>query len=376
MASTGAKKTGSKKTAAREDPLAELRATIDEINGAIVRLLAARAQAAQRIGHLKQRDGAPIVQPAREREVLERVVALNPGPLGADHLRRIFTEIISACTALERTIRVAYLGPEHTYSHEAARLRFGASAGFIPQSSIAAVFAALDNERAEYGVVPVENSTEGSVSLTLDLLIDTSMVIVGEILLPIRHALMSREGDPAALARVVSHQQSLGQCRDYLAANLPQCELEAVSSNSQAARMAASDARLGAIASVAAAKAHELKIIAENIQDVAHNTTRFLVIGQHPVARSGADKTSLLFAVPERAGALHDALSLFARNRINLTMIQSRPQRGRQWAYIFFVDLQGHRDDARLKRALAALERRALFLKVLGSYPEGRAAGG
>jgi chorismate mutase/prephenate dehydratase len=355
--------------------LEDLRATIDDINLKIVKLLSARAQAAQRIGHLKRQNGAPIVQPAREREVLERVAALNPGPLTADHLRRIFTEIISACTALERDIRVAYLGPEHTYSHEAARMRFGSSASFVPQASIAAVFGALDNERCDYGVVPVENSTEGSVSLTLDLLIDTPTVIVGEILLPIRHALMSREGDAARLKRIVSHQQSLAQCRGYLAANLPHCELEAVSSNSQAARLAAADPNLGAIASTAAAKAYQLRVIAENIQDVAHNTTRFLVIGKHPVPRSGADKTSLLFAVPERAGALHDALSLFARNRINLTMIQSRPQRGRQWAYIFFVDLQGHRDDQKLKRALAALERRALFLKVLGSYPEGKAAG-
>ncbi|MGH8012698.1 MAG: prephenate dehydratase domain-containing protein, partial [Candidatus Binataceae bacterium] len=272
MASTGTKKTGSKKNDAQGDTLAELRATIDEINGKIVQLLSARAEAARRIGHLKQRDGAPIVQPAREREVLERVVALNPGPLGADHLRRIFIEIISACTALERTIRIAYLGPEHTYSHEAARLRFGGSADFIAQASIAAVFATLDNGRAEYGVVPVENSTEGSVSLTLDLMIDTPMGIVGEILLPIRHALMSREGNADTLARVVSHQQSLAQCRDYLAANLPHCEQEAVSSNSQAARMAASDPSLGAIASAAAARAYELKIIAENIQDVAHNT--------------------------------------------------------------------------------------------------------
>lgn len=360
---------------AQRASLAELRKRIDEINLKLVTLLSERARVVQEIGHLKQAGGTAIYQPAREREVIERVVSHNPGPLGAEHIRRIFTEIISACTALERTIRIAYLGPEHTYSHEAARGRFGASASYEPQASIAAVFQALDNERADYGAVPVENSTEGSVGLTLDLLIDTPMVIIGEILLPIRHALMSRGGDPAKIQKILSHQQSLGQCRNYLAANYPRCEVEAVSSNAFAARRAAEEPSAAAICSAAAAAAYGLKLIAENIQDVAQNVTRFLVLGREPAARSGADKTSLLFALPERAGALHRALSLFAREKINLTMIQSRPQRERSWAYIFFVDLQGYRDDVRVKRALRALQRQALFLKVLGSYPEGRSPG-
>src|SRR5579864_4267203 len=359
---------------AQEASLLDLRKQIDEINLKLVTLLSERARVAQQIGHLKQADGTAIYQPAREREVIERAVAHNPGPLSGEHIQRIFTEIISACTALERTIRIAYLGPEHTYSHEAARGRFGLSASYEPQASIAAVFQALENERAGYGVVPVENSTEGSVGLTLDLLIDTPLVIIGEILLPIRHALMAREG--TSFTRIVSHQQSLGQCRNYLAANYPHCDIEAVASNSFAAQRAAEDSTCGAIASVAAAKAYGLRVIAANIQDVAQNTTRFLVMGREPTPHSGADKTSLLFAVPERAGALHGALSLFSREKINLTMIQSRPQRERSWEYIFFVDLTGHRDDPRVKRALASLERRALFLKVLGSYPEGRSAGG
>ena len=350
-----------------------LRQRIDEINLKLVKLFNQRARLAQQIGHLKHIDGAPIYQPLREREVLDRVVAHNPGPLSADHLRRIFQEIISACTALERAISIAYLGPEHTYSHEAARNRFGASASFAPEPSIAAVFQALENLRADYGVAPVENSTEGSVSLTLDLLIDTPLRIIGEILLPIRHALMARAG-AGAFNKIVSHQQSLGQCRNYLAANYRNCELEAVPSNSFAAQQAAEDASYAAIASVAAARANGLEVIAENIQDVAQNTTRFLVLGREAMARSGADKTSLVFALPERAGALHGALTLFARQRINLTMIQSRPQRERPWAYVFFVDLQGHREDAEVRRALTGLEKRALFLKVLGSYPEGKSA--
>jgi chorismate mutase/prephenate dehydratase len=348
-----------------------LREGIDAINLQLVELFNRRAELAQEIGRLKHADGAPIYQPARERQVLERVVAHNPGPLKEEHLRRIFQEVISACTALEQPVRIAYLGPEHTYSHEAARSRFGGSAAFAPQTSIAAVFQALENDRADYGVVPVENSTEGSVSLTLDLLIDTPLQILGEIMMPIRHALMAR-ADAGAFGTIVSHQQSLGQCRNYLAANYPDCELQAATSNSLAAQMAAGDPRYGAIASVAAARANGLEVIAENIQDVAQNTTRFLALGREAIGRSGNDKTSLVFALPERAGALHGALTLFARNRINLTMIQSRPQRERPWAYVFFVDLQGHREDPQVRKALAALERQALFLKVLGSYPEGR----
>jgi chorismate mutase/prephenate dehydratase len=261
--------------------------------------------------------------------VLERVIKHNPGPLTGAQLEHIFIEIISACLALEQTIRVAFLGPEHTYSHEAARSRFGNSAAFTPEPSFAAVFQAVETERADYGVVPVENSTEGSVGLTLDLLIDTSALIVAELLVPIRHALMSRSGEPGQIRRILSHQQSLGQCRNYLAANYPHCELEAVASNTLAARRASEAEDAAAICSAAAAPAYGLKVIAENIQDVVHNVTRFLVLGRHPTARSGADKTSLMFALPERAGVLHGALSLFARARINLTMIQSRPQRQR-----------------------------------------------
>jgi chorismate mutase / prephenate dehydratase len=367
------------------ESLEDLRQRIDQINLRIVDLLAERARLAQAIGHIKRAGGTPIVQPSREREVFERVIAHNPGPLTDDHLRRIFVEIISACTALERPVRVAYLGPEHTYSHEAARARFGASADFEAQPSIAGVFQAVENGRADLGVVPVENTSEGSVGLTLDLLIDTPSSIIAEILMPIRHTIMSREGDQAKIRRILSHQQSLGQCRNYLAVRYPHCELEAVASNAFAAKRAAEDNSIGAICSAAAADAYGLVVIESNIQDVAQNTTRFLVLGgeqssghEHarvqvqPLSDSTTEKTSLVFAVPERAGALHAALRLFAREKINLTMIQSRPQRERPWAYTFFVDLQGSRDDERVKRALRALDRQALFLKVLGSYPEGR----
>jgi chorismate mutase / prephenate dehydratase len=204
------------------------------------------------------------------------------------------------------------------------------------------------------------------------LLIDTPLAIIGELLLPIRHALMSREGDAAAVAVIYSHQQSLGQCRNYLAANFPHCRLEAVASNTVAAQRAAAEPGAAAIASAAAAPPYGLRVIARNIQDSVRNTTRFLVIGRYPAARSGSDKTTALFAVRDQVGALNQALNIFARNRINISKIESRPQRSRPWEYLFFVDLQGHREDPGLKRALAALGRKALFLKVLGSYPEGR----
>jgi chorismate mutase / prephenate dehydratase len=379
----------SEPSAPADETLDDLRKRIDQINLKLVDLLSERAQVAQAIGHLKQTGGSPIVQPWREREVLERVTMYNRGPLSADHLRRIFVEIISACTALEQPVRIAYLGPEHTYSHEAARARFGGSARFEPQPSIAQVFQAVENGRTDLGVAPVENTSEGSVGLTLDLLIDTPCSIIAEILLPIRHAIMSRDGNPAQIKRILSHQQSLGQCRNYLAARYPHCELEAVASNAFAAQRAGEDDSIAAICSAAAAAAYGLVVIESNIQDIAQNTTRFLVLGRgqqkgqpaagqppthslEPVAASGAEKTSLVFAVPERAGALYDVLKLFAREKINLTMIQSRPQRERPWEYTFFVDFQGSCEDERAKRALRALDRQALFLKVLGSYPEGR----
>ena len=358
----------------KPDSIESHRARMDRINLEILKLLSERAAHANEIGRIKHSSGGTVYLPAREREVIESMIAANPGPLSPDHVARIYTEIISACRALEHVPRVAYLGPEHTYSHEAARGAFGASVEFGPQASFAAVFQEVQNGRADFGVVPIENSTEGQVKEVLDLLIDTPLVIISEILQPVRHALMSREGDPVLVRRIVSHQQSLGQCRGYLSSNFADRELEAVASNALAAQRAAQDASLGAIASRAAAEAYGLQVIAENIQDLAQNTTRFLVIGTRAVHKSGRDKTTILFAVPDKVGALNTALSLFAKSKINISKIESRPLRGRSWEYLFFVDLEGHRDDARVKRALAALQHRTLFLKVLGSYPEARSA--
>ena len=361
-----------RKTASAKPTLAGLRAQIDALNLDLLRRLNERARLCVEVGRLKRADGTPIYQPGRVREVIDRMLAANTGPLVAEHVRAIFTEIMSACVALEADLRVAFLGPEHTYSHQAALRQFGSSVMMVPEPSFAEVFQALENGRAELGVVPVENSTDGGIRLTLDLLIDTPLAIVGEILLPIRHALLSRDGDRGAIRRIVSHQESLAQCRGYLAANYPRCELEAVASNALAAKRAAEDPSCAAIASVKAAAAYGLKVIAENIQDLAQNTTRFVVIGKHPAGRTGSDKTSAVFAVRHKVGALHEVLGLFARNAVNVSKIESRPMRSRAWEYLFFVDLSGHREDPKLKRALKALERKTLFLKVLGSYPEAR----
>jgi chorismate mutase/prephenate dehydratase len=351
-----------------------LRARMDELNLKILRLVSARASVATEIGRLKHHEGGEVYQPVRERAIIEKMIAENPGPLIDEQVKRIYVEIISACRALEHEPRVAFLGPEHTYSHEATRIRFGSSIQLMPLESFAAVFQAIENGRADFGVVPVENSTEGSVTLTLDLLIDTALVIVGEVLLPIRHSLMSLSGAAAEVKRIVSHQQSLAQCRGFISANFPKCETEAVASNALAAQRAAADGSTAAIASKAAGEAYGLKTIAANVQDVAANTTRFLVMGTRPVERSGRDKTTLLFAVADRVGTLNQALNLFARNAINISKIESRPLRARPWEYLFFVDVMGHRDDPKLARALKSLSSKALFLKVLGSYPEGRSA--
>jgi len=363
-----------RKSAPEPPSIETLRARMDEINLKILRLVSARASVAAEIGRLKHYEGGEVYQPVRERAIIEKMIAENLGPLTDEQVKRIYVEIISACRALEHEPRVAFLGPEHTYSHEATRMRFGSSVELMPLESFAAVFQAIENGRADFGVVPVENSTEGSVTLTLDLLIDTALVIIGEVLLPIRHSIMSLSGAAGGVKRIVSHQQSLAQCRGYLRANFPNCETEAVASNALAAQRAAADASLAAIASSAAGEAYGLKPIATNVQDLATNVTRFLVMGTRPVERSGKDKTTLLFAVADRVGTLNQALNLFARNAINISKIESRPLRARPWEYLFFVDVMGHRDDPKLARALKSLERKALFLKVLGSYPEGRSA--
>jgi chorismate mutase/prephenate dehydratase len=325
---------------------------------------------AQRIGKHKVRSHAAVYVPGRERRVLERVLERNGGPLPRRAVLGIFREILSASRALQGPLRVAYLGPEATFSHAAARTQFGETATYDPVEGIAEVFHAVETGRADVGVVPVENSTEGVVAHTLDVFVESPLKICAEIELRVQQCLMARRGSLRGIRRLVSHPQSLAQCRRWLATACPGIPTEAVSSNAKAAQIAAADAKVGAIAGAMAAERYGLTVIAEGIQDDPSNVTRFLVLAAKDAAGvSGGDKTSILFTVRDEIGVLHKMLHPFARHRINLCGIESRPRRGKPWEYVFFLDLRGHRRQGPVRRALADLERTCLTLKILGSYP-------
>lgn len=359
----------------RPSPLEALRAQIDHIDDQIVRLLNRRAEVAVKVGHAKARSGhgGAKYAPEREKRIFQRLTRLNGGPLRPQHLRTIFREVISSCLALEQPLRIAYLGPAGTYSQQAAADQFGAGATLLPFASIDAVFDETERGRAEYGVVPVENSTEGVVAQTLDRFISSPLSIKAEVLLRIDHCLLARDADAKRVRRIVSHPQSLAQCRTWLAQHFPGVSVEEVASNAAAAALAARHAGTAAIAGRRAAERYTLKVVAASIQDLPNNVTRFLVVSNDVRGRPTTDdKTSILFAVPHQAGALFKVLEGFAQQRINLSTIESRPLKGRAWEYVFFIDLAGHADEPRMRKALDALKRRALFVKVLGSYPAWR----
>ncbi|MGH7789353.1 MAG: prephenate dehydratase [Candidatus Binatia bacterium] len=359
----------------RSPSLEALRAQIDQLDEQLVRLLNRRAGLAVKVGHVKARagQGAAKYAPEREKRVLQRLARLNDGPLRPQHLRMIFREVMSGCLALEQPLRIAYMGPAGTYSQQAAAEQFGSGAALRPYASIDAVFDEVERGRAEYGVVPVENSTEGVVAQTLDRFISSPLAIKAEVLLRIDHCLMARDADPRHVRRIVSHPQSLAQCRGWLGQHFAGVPVEEMASNAAAAAYAARHPGAAAIAGRRAAERYKLKVVAESIQDLPNNVTRFLVISNDVRGKStGDDKTSILFAVPHESGALFKVLASFAQQRINLSTIESRPLKGRAWEYVFFIDLSGHADEPRMAKALAALRRRALFVKVLGSYPAWR----
>ncbi len=349
------------------DKLKSLREKIDALDGRIVKLLSERARLAQRVGHAK--NGAVVYRPEREAQVLRRVAELNPGPLADKALQRIYTEIMSACRALEDQMTVAFLGPEGTYSQEAALKHFGGVVPLAPCPSIDDVFRRTETGAVGYAVVPVENSTEGAVGRTLDLLLTTPARVCGEVMLPIRQCLMAKRAGLEAVRKVYSHTQSLAQCQRWLAAHLPRAERIAVVSNAEAARVAAKERGAAAIASRTAADLYGLQLLARNIEDEAKNTTRFLVIGSHEAAPSGKDKTSLILSTRNVPGAVHDLLTPLAANGVSMTKLESRPARTSLWEYVFYVDIEGHGKDANVARALQALERKASLFKNLGSYP-------
>ena len=345
------------------------RLRINELDNQILKLLTERAEAALKIGDLKRRQDAPVYAPERETEIVRRLMAANTGPLPAEAILAVWREILSACRALEATLTVTYLGPQATFTHQAARERFGSAGVYRPARSIVEVFDEVERGRAEFGVVPVENSTEGAVNVTLDRLIASDAVICGELRLDIAQQLLSKASDLGEVKRVLSHPQALAQCRDWLASHLADVEAEEVSSTAAAAEMAAADSGVAAIASALAGELYGVPVLRSRIEDNPQNSTRFLVIGRTPVGATGRDKTSILFAMRNEPGALYRILEPLARARLNLTKIESRPAKHGPWEYVIFVDLEGHRDTPEVASVLREIGERTLFLKILGSYP-------
>ena len=354
-----------------EEDLKAIREAIDALDEQIQELITQRAELAERVADIKlaaDPQGA-FYRPEREVEVLRRVKARNRGPLGGEEMARLFREIMSACLALEQPLNIAFLGPEGTFTQAAALKHFGHSVHTQPFGAIPDVFREVESGTCQYGVVPVENSSEGVISHTLDMFLSSPLCICGEVTLRINHNLMSTAGGLDAVQVVYSHSQSLAQCRGWLDRHLLKAERIAVGSNAEAARLVRDKPETAAIAGETAAELYGLRILARNIEDEPGNTTRFLVIGRQAVAPSGNDKTSLLLSTKNEAGGLHRLLSPLAEHGVSMTRIESRPSRRGIWDYVFFVDIEGHQDDPQVARALADLERAAGMYKVLGSYP-------
>lgn len=353
------------------DELQRLRAEIDRLDEEVLARLSRRAEIAHEIGRLKQ--GAVIYRPEREAQVLRRITGLNKGPLDDGTVWRIFREIMSACLALEQPLRIAYFGPEGTFTESAAKKHFGSAPVFNALPTIDEVFRAVESGNADYGVVPVENSTEGAVGRTLDLLMQMPLKICGEVMLRIHQHLLSKAERLEDVKRLYSHAQSLAQCHEWLNRNLPSLPRVPVASNAEAARLAAEDAESCAIAGEAAAGRYGLNMLAHDVEDDPNNTTRFLVIGMHDAGPSGRDKTSIVCSSQNKAGAVYALLEPLARHGVSMTKFESRPSRTGLWEYVFYVDVEGHQGEERVVKAFAELRDRAAFVKVLGSYPSAAA---
>lgn len=353
------------------DKLLQLRDKIDSLDEKIQELISERARAAEEVAIAKQESGNTVFYRAeREAQVLRNVMKRNKGPLSNEEMARLFREIMSACLALERVMKIAFLGPEGTFTQAAALKHFGHSVQTLPMTTIGDVFREVESGSSSYGVVPVENSTEGVINHTLDEFMRSSLHICGEVEMRIHHNLLGQVDDISQVKKVYSHRQSLAQCRKWLDANLSKVEQIDVSSNAEAARLASADKTAAAIAGEAAAEIYGLKTIVGNIEDEPDNTTRFLVIGKRSVPASGMDKTSMLVSASNKSGALHAMLEPLANNKISMTRIESRPSRQGMWNYVFFIDIEGHVDDENVTRALKELNEAASVVKVLGSYPK------
>jgi chorismate mutase/prephenate dehydratase len=351
-----------------------LRDEIDAIDDKILELLGERAQRNAEVGALKSESSETVYVPSRELEIFERLERKNSGLFPTHAIRNVFREILSACRSIQKGVRVAYLGPQGTYTHQAAIQQFGRTGEFSPAVTIADIFAEVEAGNSEYGVVPVENSTEGVVSNTLDLLVDSRLSISAEIHMPIRHELLSRSGRMQDIKQIYSHPQGLAQCRQWLEMNLPGVAQGSAGSTAQAAERASRDPAAAAIAGAVAAQLYDLQIVASGIEDYKGNTTRFLVLSTKAPARSSRDITSILFSTRrDEAGTLYRALEPFALNHVSLTRIESRPTKVRAWEYVFFCDFEGHVEDKPVAAAIEALVQRCDFVKVLGSYPRAAA---
>ena len=351
--------------------MSSCRKEIDRLDDEILRILNERSQFVIQIGHLKkQKDAeAHLHTQGRETAIVERLAQTNPGPFPNSAIRPVYREIMSASLSLEGSQTVAYLGPPATFTHLAALQKFGESAKYIPANSIKDVFDEVERGRIRFGVVPVENSTEGVVNHTLDLLVDSPLVIYGEVMFEVAHNVLSKADSLDQIKTVYSHPQAIAQCRKWLEANLPLAAIVEEPSTARAAERCVEDLTAGAIASELAAEVYGLQILRSRIEDNIHNSTRFLILSQRGSERTGKDKTSIIVSAKDRVGALYDMIRPFSSFGINMTKIESRPTRRKVWEYLFFMDLEGHQDDDRLKKALEEVKGRCLFLKVLGSYP-------
>jgi chorismate mutase/prephenate dehydratase len=347
----------------------EHRKAIDKLDAHIVRLLNERTRHVLAIGDIKLAAGEEIYAPHRERTVFERVCKSNAGPMTDEQLRAIYREIMSSALALEKTMTIAYLGPEATFTHQAAIRRFGSSLRYASQKTIADVFTEVAKNRADYGVVPVENSTEGVVTHTLDMFVDSDLKIVSQIVLPIQYCLAGNCSGLKNIKRLQVHPQALAQCRRWVQQNLPGAEILETSSNARSAELAARDKNAAAVTGILAAEKYGLRILEQDIQDNAANATRFLVLGRQCSPPTGDDRTSLMVSVSDKVGALHEAIAAFRRYKINMTKIESRPSKRKAWEYFFFIDCDGHAQDKKVANAIQHLGTHCNFVKILGSYP-------
>ena len=356
--------------------LGELRDRIDDLDQRIMALISARARCAQEVAEVKlaANPGQEVhfYRPEREAQVLRRIKEQNPGPLSGEEIARLFREIMSACLALEKPMHIAFLGPEGTFTQAAALKHFGHSVVSVPMPAIDAVFREVESGNAHYGVVPVENSTEGMINHTLDMFMNSPLKICGEVQLRIQHHLLvAPQNRDREITRIYSHQQSFAQCRQWLDANRYGVERVTVSSNAEAARRAAGEPGAAAIAGDMAAELYGLEFLASRIEDRPDNTTRFLIVGREEVPASGHDKSSILVSMRNKPGALYQLLEPFHRHSISLTRIETRPSPSGTWAYVFYIDFEGHFDDPQVRKVLAEIDEEAVELKRLGAYPVG-----